>query len=200
MKKLAWLQIGIAVIAFVITAWVFFRERPRAEVNQQLQQELTEVKQENKVLQQTTPVKVDREQSREYLRQGRALFHQKKYDEAIALYDKALEVFPDDPYALSLKGYALFRNGKIQESIEPNKRAIELDPGDPLNYIDLAKSYCGAKQFEDAARVLLDEPPSDTEPAVLRYFRVDGEIQRVCKPISARILKASQAVSAEPDR
>src|SRR5258705_11708030 len=114
MKKMIILQIGLAVIAFVITGWIFLRERPQAEVNQQVQQELSQVKQQNQELQQVvglTPS--DRKQSRAFLREGVALLHQKKYEEAIAQYDKALASFPDDPYGVSLKGYALFRAGRI---------------------------------------------------------------------------------------
>jgi len=201
MKKMVILQISLAVIAFVITGWIFLKERPQAEVNQQLQHELSQVKQQNQELQQIAgPAQNDRKQSRVYLRTGVALLHQKKYEEAIAQYDKALASFPDDPYGVSLKGYALFRAGRIPESIEANKKAIQLDPGDPLNYIDLAKSYCAAKQYQDAERVLLKDPPPDTAPDVSRYVLTDGEIRRVCKPIIARVSKPDGARVIDQDR
>lgn len=201
MRKIVFLQIGLAIIAFGVTAWIFFRERPQAEVNHQLQQELSQVKQQNQELQKTVkPAQSDHKQSRAYLREGRTLFHQKQYEEAITLYDKALETFPDDPYGWSLKGYALFRAGRIPESIDANQKAVQLDPGDPLNYIDLAKSYCAAKQYKDAERVLLNDPPADTAPDVSRNFLIDGEIQRVCKPIVPRVLKSTQSTSNESAR
>jgi Flp pilus assembly protein TadD len=196
MRKMVILQIGLAVVAFAITAWVFFKERPQA----QLRQELKEVQQKNAQLQkmaQTVPVPYDRKQSRVYLREGRTLFHQQKYDEAIAMYEKALQSFPDDPYGWSLKGYALFRVGRIPESIEANQKAVELDPGDPLNYIDLAKSYCAAQRFNDAERVLLNDPPPDIASHVIGYVGSDGEIRRVCKPILGRL---SNPAPPSPDR
>jgi tetratricopeptide (TPR) repeat protein len=201
MKKMLAVQIGIAVIAFAITGWIFFKERPQVEVNHQLQQQLNQVQQENKKLVETAkPVQHDIKQSRAYLREGRTLFHEQQYDQAISLYDKALESFPDDPYGWSLKGYALFKAGKIPESIEANQKAVQLDPGDPLNYIDLAKSYCAAKQYDDAKRVLLSDPPPDLLSAVSHYSETDGEIRRVCKPILSQMLKpAGTGVSTKAD-
>jgi Flp pilus assembly protein TadD len=187
MKKIVALQIALAVVAFIITAWVFFKERPQAVENHQLKQQLNEVNKSNQQLTQMhergPSTQGDIRQSRAYLRQGRALFHDKRFDEAITEYDKALKSYPDDAYGWSLKGYALFRAGHIQESIEANKKAVQLDPGDPLNFIDLAKSYCAAKQYDDAVRVLLNDPPSDVLSDVRQYVQTDGEIRRVCKPI-----------------
>jgi tetratricopeptide (TPR) repeat protein len=192
MKKLVILQIGLAIVAFIIVAWIFFKERPQAEVNHQLEQQLSQVQQQNQQLTQTVnPTQNDLRQSRAYLREGVALAHKQKYEEAIGQYDKALESFPDDPYGLSLKGYALFRTGRLPESIEANKRAVQLDPGDPLNFIDLAKSYCAAKQYENAEHALLVDPPSDTASDVSHYVMTDGELRRICKPILAHISKSS---------
>ena len=191
MPRMVWVQICLAAIAFGITAWIFFGERPQAVKNQQLHQQLSQAQQENQQL--TAEVKLtkdDVKQSRAYLRDGRALFHQQKYDQALELYDKALQSFPDDPYGWSLKGYALFRAGRIPESIEANRRAVELDPGDPLNYIDLAKSYCAAKQYQDAKAVLRDAR-SDTVSDIGRYLQSDGEIRRVCKPVLTSLLAAT---------
>jgi Flp pilus assembly protein TadD len=198
MKKLVILQIGLAIVAFIIVAWIFFKERPQAEVNHQLQQELSQVQQQNQQLTETVkPLQNDRRQSRVYLHQGVALLHQQNYEQAIGMYDKALEISPDDPYGWSLKGYALFRAGRLPESIEANKKAVQLDPGDPLNYIDLAKSYCAAKQYENAAHILLVDPPSDTASDVSRYVLTDGELRRICTPILSRISKSSNSTGKD---
>jgi len=104
MKKMVWLQIGLALFAFGITARIFFKERPYAAQNHELQQELTQVKETNEQLEENmSAVKVDRKASRSYIRQGRAFFHQQKFDDAVEQYDKALKEFPDDPYGLRLK-------------------------------------------------------------------------------------------------
>ena len=75
MKKMVWLQIGLALFAFGITARIFFKERPYAAQNHELQQELTQVKETNEQLEENmSAVKVDRKASRSYIRQGRAFF------------------------------------------------------------------------------------------------------------------------------
>jgi Flp pilus assembly protein TadD len=191
MRKMVIAQIVLAITAFSATAWIFFRERPQAVVNEQLKQQVGQLAQQNQSLQEAAakPAQYDQKQSRAYLRQGRSFFHEQRYEDAIALYDKALESFPDDPYGWSLKGYALFRAGRIPESIDANTKAVQLDPGDPLNYIDLAKSYCAAKQYAEAERVLLNDPPSDVASDVKGYVLSDGEIRRVCKPILSHLTK-----------
>jgi tetratricopeptide (TPR) repeat protein len=200
LRKMVIVQASLAVISFFIVGWVFFKERPQAEVNSQLQQKIVEVQTQNTKLQQNVVTPTDRTQSRAFLRQGVAQFHLQQYDQAVTLYDKALAVFPDDSYAWGLKGYALFRAGHIQESIDANQKAIELDPGDPLGYLDLAKSYCGAKLYDNAKSALLTEPPPDVAPDVSRYVVSDGELRRVCSPILAEISKPVSTIAASPAR
>jgi Flp pilus assembly protein TadD len=191
MKKMVMLQVGLALIAFFLVGWVFFKERPQVVVNHELHQQLEQVKQQNtELVAHAAPVPHNTKQSRMYINQGRALFHEQDYEQALVMYDKALAVNPDDAYGWGLKGYTLFKAGHIQESIDANKRALDLDPGDPLDYINLAKSYCVAKQFDDALRVLREQPPSETAPEVSRYASIDGELRRVCKPILARLSNA----------
>lgn len=192
-KRIVFIQIAFAVIALVVIAWVFFVERPQAVVNQQLKTQLTQVQQQNQVIEteikETVPS--DPKKARTYVRAGRDLFHQGKFDESIVQYEKATELNPYDPYAWSLKGYALFRAGRIADSIEANNKAVELDPGDPLDYINLAKSYCAAKRYDDAKRALIQAPPSGTASEVQGYLKIDGEIRRVCKPILKDVTNAS---------
>lgn len=188
MKRMITLQLALALTAFFVVAWVFFKERPQVVVNHELRQDLKQAQDQNTELKaRVEAAPHNTKQARIYINQGRALFHAHEYEQAVAMYDKALADNPDDAYGWGLKGYALFKAGRIQESIDANKRAVQLDPGDPLDYIDLAKSYCVAKQFNDAQRVLVNEPPPETAQDVLRYVTSDGEIRRVCKPILAHV-------------
>ncbi len=108
MRKLLLLQIGLAVMAFSTVAWIFFRERPQAEINHQLRQELNVAQEQNVQLKQAVqPTQNDPKESRIYLNNGRAFFHQQQYEDAVKMYNKAIEFSPEDPYGWSLKGYAL---------------------------------------------------------------------------------------------
>jgi len=181
-------QVVLAVIALFITGWIFFRERPQSEVNHQLAQQLSQVKQENQQLQQAAAPNADQvKKAQLYLKQGRDLFHKQRYDEAIAQYEQAIKLAPDDPYAWGLEGYALLRAGRVSESIDVGKKAIQLDPEDPYGYLDLAKSYCAAKQYTEAQRTLLDGLALDVAPDVKRFVAIDGEFRRLCMPILANV-------------
>jgi len=59
---------------------------------------------------------------------GMALYHQGKYDEAIKMFDKAIEVNPKDPYPWHNKGLALEKQGKKGEAEKCYARAAEIDP------------------------------------------------------------------------
>jgi hypothetical protein len=97
MRKMVSLQISLAIISFIIVAWVYFKERPQVEVNSDLRQQLNAVSEQNKQLTEAATVvaPASRRQSRADLREGVNLVHQHQYEQAIALYDKALQAFPD---------------------------------------------------------------------------------------------------------
>ena len=66
----------------------------------------------------------------EWNNKGLALYNQKKYDEAIMSYDRAIAINPNDTYALKNKGNALIELGKYEEAIEYFDRVLKIDPDD----------------------------------------------------------------------
>jgi tetratricopeptide (TPR) repeat protein len=69
------------------------------------------------------------------------LFADEKYDEAVALYSKALEI--DPKYADAAHGLALCHQarGDLEAAIEVTRRYIELEPEDILAYTNLSMFY-----------------------------------------------------------
>jgi len=61
---------------------------------------------------------------------GGTLYFEGKYDEAIACYDKAIEIDPDNPVVWNNKGLALNSLGKYKEAIACYDRVIEIDSKD----------------------------------------------------------------------
>ena len=57
-----------------------------------------------------------------------SLLNQRKYEEAITLYDKALEIDPNDVVALNNRGAALDTLGKKQEALASLNKALTIDP------------------------------------------------------------------------
>ncbi len=63
-----------------------------------------------------------------YARQGDALAVAGKYDEAIVLYDRAIEVYPESCEAWTRKATALRMVGRQREALECLERAIDIYP------------------------------------------------------------------------
>ncbi len=94
-----------------------------------------------------------------YYNEGITLYNQKKYDEAIAKFDKALEIDQNhakskeySAYAWANKGLALYHQNKYSEAITCYDKAIAIDPNDAYawymkGYI-LSNTYIG-KYDED---------------------------------------------------
>jgi len=59
---------------------------------------------------------------------GQAFCNMRKFDEAIACYDKALELSPGDPVIWRRKGFALLKIGRYDEAAASFDQALAIDP------------------------------------------------------------------------
>ena len=66
---------------------------------------------------------------------------QERYDEALTLFQRAIEHTPDAPRLHAGRGYALYRTGQVDAAIESLERALELDPTmhEAHNHLALAR-------------------------------------------------------------
>jgi len=76
-----------------------------------------------------------------YSRKGDALALARKFEEAIALYDRAIEVDPECCEAWTNKAIALNALGRTRESLECVERALDISPS-PIAE-DLRESMIG---------------------------------------------------------
>src|SRR5713226_3518388 len=76
--------------------------------------------------------------------------YQKTWKEALADYDKAPALDPDNPEALGLAGYLTFRTGNTQSAARMLRRAVEVDPTNPWNHYNLALALWANGNKEDA--------------------------------------------------
>ncbi|WP_292518116.1 tetratricopeptide repeat protein [Methanoculleus sp.] len=63
---------------------------------------------------------------------GQALCNTRDYSKAIACYDRALELAPDDPLLWRRKGYALLKAGRYAEALACFDQALAIDPRDAM--------------------------------------------------------------------
>ena len=63
-----------------------------------------------------------------YFSMGNLYERQGKFDEAVAAYQKALELKPAFTFALYNLGYVLLKHGRDNEAIEPLRKLLEIEP------------------------------------------------------------------------
>jgi tetratricopeptide (TPR) repeat protein len=76
-------------------------------------------------------------------------------DAAIATYQRALKVRPNDPQLLNNLGVALRKARRYDEAIKAHERAVDVDPYDPRSARDLAIAYRGAERYKEAIPVYI---------------------------------------------
>ncbi len=64
------------------------------------------------------------------LHEGNLLISEKKYEEALEAFNRAIVINPNDEYVLSRKGLALGYLGRYEEALEAFNRAIVINPND----------------------------------------------------------------------
>ena len=122
-----------------------------------------------------------------FVQSGINLFHAGRHAEAVQAYEAALELDPENPYVVNLKGYALLRAGRLEESVEALRQAVEIAPDYAWGYFDLARSLCRTGKFDearDAAKEALQ-----LRPGLRAQMSQDGEFRRYCRPILDDILQ-----------
>ena len=77
-------------------------------------------------------------------RRGFEHFANDRYDEAIALYEKALELDPGLAIAWNGLSLAHRQKGDLEAAIDAGRRLIELEPDDALSHTNLSILYSAA--------------------------------------------------------
>jgi tetratricopeptide (TPR) repeat protein len=88
----------------------------------------------------------------QYVAKGASLYLQGQRDEAIAAYNKAIEINPKYVKAYLGRGIAYYGKGEYDKAIVDYNKAIELDPTDSQFYSNRALAYnkLGEKSKADA--------------------------------------------------
>ncbi|NYF49962.1 tetratricopeptide repeat protein [Tunturiibacter gelidoferens] len=81
---------------------------------------------------------------------GIALDGEEKHEEAIAEYQKAIELDPKDAHAYYDWGIALDGEGKHEEASAKYRKAIELDPKDAYAYSNWGSALDGEGKYDEA--------------------------------------------------
>ncbi len=85
----------------------------------------------------------------EFLKKGHSYAKRTKYKEALAYYNKALSLDPNNPEAWYLRASVLIDTGKSQEALADCDKAIALDQNYAPAWSKKGLAYYNLEKFED---------------------------------------------------
>jgi tetratricopeptide (TPR) repeat protein len=146
--------------------------------------------------------------------QGLAHAEQRRYDDALRDLGRALELEPDDTYALARRSEVYRMKGRYHDALRDLSRVLELEPDDPTTLVARGDLHTGQGRYDDALpdlnRALELEPDNLTALASRggihaeqgRYDDALRDLDRVLEldPSDAFVLATRGAIYAEQGR
>lgn len=86
--------------------------------------------------------------------QAKQAFEREKYSDSEKLYDKALQLAPNNLYLLSNRGVVQFRAGKYKQAEESFRKAIALAPEDHFSWCTLGIVEYSQGKYDEAVNAL----------------------------------------------
>jgi tetratricopeptide (TPR) repeat protein len=109
---------------------------------------------------------------------GHLLFHVansltvlKRYEEAIPIYRRSIELDPNYGLAHCDLGISLDELGRTEEAIESYRRAVELEPNAVLNHYNLAVGLTNLRRFDEALASFARALELDPKIAKIHFMR-----------------------------
>ncbi len=131
------------------------------------------------------------------LQSGLKAFFTKNYMGAVAYYDQAIEIDPENPVLFDFKGYALLRAGRVNEAVNALERSVQIAPDYVWGHYNLALAYWRVGRHEDAlseVRRVLELDPSFRETIL-----GDGQFSKFKRSAVFNELVSEQAESSKND-
>lgn len=97
-----------------------------------------------------SPKLTDARKSNIYNDRGVALWRLKRYTEAIADFNKAIELFSDFAMVFNNRGNVLMELGRPEEALADFNRAVTLAPGYGAGYNNRGNAHMALKKYEEA--------------------------------------------------
>jgi serine/threonine protein kinase/tetratricopeptide (TPR) repeat protein len=84
------------------------------------------------------------------LKEGDTYYRARRYEEALAVYERVIQMDPRDARAYSNKGSALRKLKRYKEALEAYERALTIEPKSAFVWISKGKIYYSSKRFDEA--------------------------------------------------
>jgi tetratricopeptide (TPR) repeat protein len=85
-----------------------------------------------------------------FQQQGDRLFRERKFEPAVAAYQQAIKLQPDNAGAHAGLGFAYGAMGRYPQAVEAFQQAIRLQPNSPSAYGGLGTSYHMLKRYQES--------------------------------------------------
>jgi TolB-like protein/Tfp pilus assembly protein PilF len=108
----------------------------------------------------------------------------RQYDKALAEFDAALEINPNNPDALVCKGSHLALSGKVDEGIELCLEAIRFSRNYPVMYLwELGTAYFYGERFDDAIETFskISEQNTDIRTYLAASYGIQGRLEEAAR-------------------
>ncbi len=86
--------------------------------------------------------------------QAKQAFEREKFPDAEKLYDKALQMSPNNVYLLSNRAVVQFRQGKLKQAEESFKKALAIAPEDAFCWSTIGIVYYSEEKYDEAVNAL----------------------------------------------
>jgi TolB-like protein/Flp pilus assembly protein TadD len=100
-----------------------------------------------------------------------AFWHEWDWAKGLRELEKAVELNPDDSYAVGYRGWLLLVLGRVAEAEAPLYEAVRLDPWSPMKRVWLASFYNYAGRHEEGVAILDDLLRRDQRAYIALHFR-----------------------------
>jgi tetratricopeptide (TPR) repeat protein/uncharacterized RDD family membrane protein YckC len=105
---------------------------------------------ESTILRSTLSLEIKETDPDELLNQGITFANQGQYDQAIAYFDKAIEINPKLVLAYNNRGIAYKEKGQFDQAISDYNKALEINPGYAPAYINRGVAYAEKQKYDEA--------------------------------------------------
>lgn len=180
------LVLGWTCIAVFVGLRLYKEQQRRVKEQQQLAEQLKKNEEESQKLRTQAE---NARQAATYVASGAFKASHKDWKGALADYDKALSIDPNNPAALSYEGYLRLRMGQAREAEEMLGRAVQLDPGQVWDRYNFALALWANGKHEEAlsqVREVLKLDPTFkstiANDAQFHSFRADPTFRDLIKP------------------
>ena len=133
----------------------------------------------------------------EHMDLGMAYYEQGKYDEAVAEFQAAIELEPDDAEAHRNLGTAYLEQGELEEAVASYGQAIELDPDFGEAYGDLAGAYVNLGRLSEA--IAAGEKAIELAPDYAMAYNNLGFAYYTQGMLDEAIAEYQEAIRINPD-